>query len=273
MDPSGAGRMPAREALKIALGERHPVMGTFIQIGDPTIVEVLGRAGFDFGILDLEHGPLQTNSIAPMVRSADRTAFPLIVRLPMEKLAFVSQFLDSGCRGILAAKVGSVADAEQVVRAVRYPPLGDRGACLGTHANDYGWLDWADHVALADRSTVVGIALEGPRAIADADAILSVPGLDFVFVGIFDLAASLGIRPGLDLPEIQEAVRTIAQKAARHGVAAGAWAPTTLMAQRWLELGVTFLPISLDVLMWRSLCISTVEDWRARVESVGAAGA
>src|SRR3990172_3563824 len=212
MDPSGAGRMPAREALKIALGERHPVMGTFIQIGDPTIVEVLGRAGFDFGILDLEHGPLQTNSIAPMVRSADRTAFPLIVRLPMEKLAFVSQFLDSGCRGILAAKVGSVADAEQVVRAVRYPPLGDRGACLG-------------------------------------------------------------IRPGLDLPEIQEAVRTIAQKAARHGVAAGAWAPTTLMAQRWLELGVTFLPISLDVLMWRSLCISTVEDWRARVESVGAAGA
>jgi 4-hydroxy-2-oxoheptanedioate aldolase len=187
----------------------------------------------------------------------------------MEKLPFVSQFLDSGARGVLAAKVGSVSDAEQVVQAVRYPPLGDRGACLGTHANDYGWLEWSDHVAAADRSTVVGIALEGPRAIADADAILSIPGLDFVFVGIFDLAASLGLRPGLDLPEIQDAVRTIAESAARHGVAAGAWAPTPLMAQHWLDLGVTFLPVSLDVLMWRTLCMSTVADWRARVDARG----
>lgn len=256
-----------KEALKQALAERRPVMGTFIQIGDPTIVEVLGNAGFDFGILDLEHGGLQTDSVLPMVRSADRTGLPLLVRLPMEKLPFVSQFLDSGCRGVLAAKVGSVADAEQVVQAVRYPPLGDRGACLGTHANDYGWLEWSDHVSAADASTVVGIALEGPQAIADADAILSVPGLDFVFVGIFDLAASLGLKPGLDLPEIQDAVRKIAESAARHGVAAGAWAPDPKIAQHWLDLGVTFLPVSLDVLMWRTLAMATVADWRDRVDA------
>ena len=231
MNPAtGEGPRP-RQALKQALAERRPIMGTFIQIGDPTIVEVLGKAGFDFGILDLEHGGLQTSSVLPMVRAADRTGLPLIVRLPMEKLPFVSQFLDSGARGVLAAKVGSVADA----------------------------------------ATVVGVALEGPRAIADVDAILSVPGLDFVFVGIFDLAASLGLKPGLDLPEIQDAVRNIAGSAARHGLAAGAWAPDPTMAQHWLDLGVTFLPVSLDVLMWRSLCMSTVADWRSRVDARGAA--
>jgi 4-hydroxy-2-oxoheptanedioate aldolase len=244
-----------------ALAQRHPQLGIFLQLRDPYVVETVARSGFDFGILDLEHGSFALPYVADMVRAGDVQGFPLLARLPLEMLPFVGQLLDTGCAGVLCARVREPEEARQVVDAVRYPPAGGRGACVGTRANDFGWLGWPDHVSRAERKTVVGIALEGPEGIGNADAIMSVPGIDVVFVGIFDLAASLGLPGETGHPKVHDAVRVVAQKAAEHGIAAGAWAPTVEVGVKWRELGISFIPLATDTLLWREACVNAMTGW------------
>lgn len=254
---------PFRSAL---LG-REPVLGTFLQMGDPIAVEVLSRTGYDFAILDLEHGGLTLEQVVPMLRAADIMSFPLLARLPVTKLSMVDQLLDSGVAGVLVARVATADDARAAVRAVRYPPAGDRGACPGTRANEFGTLSWPDHVARAEREIVLGVALEGSEGIANADDVLAVPGIDFVFIGVFDLAASLGLPGQTDHPSVVDAVRSIATRAGGRGVAAGTWSPTIDVANEWYAQGATFLPVSTDVRMWRQVCLDTAGAWSTTVAS------
>jgi 4-hydroxy-2-oxoheptanedioate aldolase len=252
-----------RPHLRSALRSGRPVLGTFVQLGDPTALEVLARSGYDFALLDLEHGGLTLEAAMGLLRASAVTSFPLMVRLPVARLPLVDQLLDSGAIGILVARVTNVADAEAAVRAIRYPPDGERGACPGTRANDYGALSWPDHVARADAEIVVGVALEGTAAIDDAADILDVPGIDVAFVGIFDLAASLGLPGATDHPVVVAAVEGIAARCAERGIAAGTWSPTIDVAQTWFRRGATFLPVSTDVRMWRDACIATTAAWQA----------
>ncbi len=258
----GIAPAPTRAAtFRADLRARRPVLGTFVQLGDPIALEVLARSGYDFAILDLEHGGLTLDAAIRLLGAAAVTSFPLMARLPVTKLSMVDQLLDSGAAGILVARVGSVADAQAAVDAIRYPPDGSRGACPGTRANRFGELDWPEHVASAAREVVVGIALEGDAAIAHADDILAVPGLDVAFVGIFDLSASLGLPGQTDHPDVVDAVRTIARACLGHGLAAGTWSPSIERARRWMDEGATFLPVSTDVRSWRTACLATVHAW------------
>jgi 4-hydroxy-2-oxoheptanedioate aldolase len=244
---------------------REPVLGTFIQMADPLAVEMLSRTGFDFAILDLEHGGLTFEGVLPILRAADIVRFPLLARLPVSKLAMVDQLLDSGVAGILVARVATVEDARAAVRAVRYPPAGERGACPGTRANEFGALSWPEHLERASTEIVLGLALEGGEGISNAEEISAVPGIDLVFVGVFDLAASLGLPGQTDHPSVVEAVRTIAARSEHNGIAAGTWSPSIDVAQQWLEQGATFLPVSTDVRMWREACLATTGAWSATV--------
>lgn len=236
-------------------------------MGDPMSVEVLSRTGYDFAIIDLEHGGLTPDRVVPMLRSADITDFPLLARLPVTKLSMVDQLLNSGVTGVLVARVATREEALAAVRAIRYPPAGDRGACPGTRANEFGELAWPEHVERAAREIVVGVALEGREGIANADQVLAVPGIDLVFIGVFDLAASLGLPGQADHPAVLDAVRAIAGKSASSGVAVGTWSPTIDVASQWYAQGATFLPVSTDVRMWRESCLHAASTWSATVDA------
>jgi 4-hydroxy-2-oxoheptanedioate aldolase len=255
----------SRAGLKHALADRRHLLGTFLQVNDPTLVEVLGQAGFDFALIDLEHGGLTQASIGPLVRAADAVDLPLLVRLGADDLSGVGQILDTGCRGILAARVLSAEDARNVIKAAHYEPLGGRGACPGVRASGYGWSSWPDHVRLASESTIVGVAVESGAGIASLDSILAVPGLDFVFLGVFDLAKSLGHPGEVTHPDVVGALRSLVERAATYGIPVGTWAPDVDVARRWLGLGVTLMTVATDVLMWRSACVKTVSEWRRDV--------
>lgn len=245
------------------LRDRQRVLGTFVQTTDPAVVEIIGRAGFDFVFIDLEHGGLTPSAIAGHVRGADGVGLPLLVRLGLDDLSAIGPALDLGCQGVLVAQVGSAGDAQRVVSAARFPPEGDRGACPGIRASSHGWTAFPDYMERARAETVVGVAVEDPHAIAHLDEIIAVPGLDFVFVGVFDLSKSLG-RPGeLDHPSVADAVTRVAQEADDCGLVMGTWAPDPTIAARWLGAGARLVAIGTDVLLWRGACQDVVSAWQA----------
>jgi 4-hydroxy-2-oxoheptanedioate aldolase len=247
--------------LKARMRAGEAVFGTFVQIGDPAMLEIFGRAGADFAIIDFEHGGSSRDSVGPLVRAADVVGLPLLARVSPEELSRSSQMLDAGVRGLLVPRVSSVEQAVAAVDAARYHPLGDRGACPGIRSSDYGWLGWSEHESRAAQRTIVGVGIEGSTGLAAATEIAALPGIDFLFVGVFDLAHSLGHPGEVEHPEVIEALRGIVGIARTSGVAVGTWAPDLKVAARWQNLGVTVITVATDVLLWREACTQLITQW------------
>jgi 4-hydroxy-2-oxoheptanedioate aldolase len=249
--------------LKARMRAGQPVFGTFVQIGDPAMLEIFGRAGADFAIIDFEHGGSSLDSVGQLVRAADVVGLPLLARLGPEELSRASQLLDTGVRGLLVPRVSSVQQAAAATSAAHYHPLGDRGACPGIRSGDYGWLGWDEHESRAARRTIVGIGIEGATGLAAAAEISRLPGIDFLFVGVFDLAHSLGHPGEVEHREVIEALRDIVAIARISGVAVGTWAPDLKVAARWQDLGVTVVTVATDALLWREACTRLITRWQA----------
>jgi 2-keto-3-deoxy-L-rhamnonate aldolase RhmA len=249
---------PDRPSLRARILAGEAVLGTFVELPEPTIVEMLGRAGMDFAVVDLEHAGLTLSSVPNIVRAADVVGLPLIGRIPITRLSDVSRVLDTGVQGVLVARVQDQHEARAAVAACRFPPDGDRGACLGIRASDYGWQAWPDYVRRAREQTIVGVAVEGPEGIAAIDDVLATPGLDFVFVGAFDLSSALGHPGELTHPDVVAGLRSVADAARRAGRALAAWGSDPTVGKLWRSLGVTVLTVSTDALMWRDASLRLV---------------
>jgi len=256
------------EGVRARLRADEPLIGTFLQLSDPSVTEVVGRAGFDLAIIDLEHGGLAANAVAQHVRAADTVGLPVIVRTGLDGMHMLGPALDIGAQGVIAAQVASADDARKVVDAARFPPDGDRGACPGVRASRHGWEPYPSYMERARAETIVAVAVEGPDAIERLDAIASVPGIDMVFVGVFDLSKALGIPGQLDDPSVTDAVAFVAATTRAHGIAMGTWAPDVTTGARWLAAGARFLALGTDVLLWRQVCRQTIADWDAVRSSV-----
>jgi 4-hydroxy-2-oxoheptanedioate aldolase len=249
---------PSTRTLRTRILAGEPLLGTFIELAEPAIVEILGRAGLDFAVVDLEHAGLTISAVPDIVRAADVVGLPLIARIPIERLADVSRVLDLGVQGVLAARVGGRRAAEAAVAACRFPPAGDRGACLGIRASRYGWEDWPAYVRRASEETIVGVALEGPAGVAAVSDVLEADGLDFVFVGVFDLSSALGHPGELTHPKVVDGLRSVADSTRAAGRAMASWAPDPATGKRWRSLGVSLLTVSTDALLWRDASLRLV---------------
>jgi 4-hydroxy-2-oxoheptanedioate aldolase len=244
---------------RLALGT--PVLGTFLQMAEPTIVDVLARSGFDFGVADLEHGALDLRQAIDLARAADLHRFPLLARLPLERLVSAGQLLDSGFAGILVPQVATADEARRAVVAARYPPVGSRGACPGTRSDGFGTSPWQEHVRTADATTTVVVAVESAAGTEAASEICEVSGVDAVFIGVFDLSTSLGVPGQTDHPTVRHAVDHITHVARERGVPVGAWSPTLDATRGLVRKGMTFLPVSTDVLLWGDACRRVTGQW------------
>ncbi len=171
------------------------VVGTFSKSQDPAFIEIIGHAGFDFVVLDLEHGPNTVLSLQNLIRAAEVTGLVPIVRVKEDTPSLISEVLDAGAAGIQVPQISAKSEAEEVLQAARFNPLGMRGVCRFVRAADYSSLDRYEYFARAN-TTVIVMQLEGVGAVENIQEILSVPGLDIVFIGPYDLSQSLGSRIG-----------------------------------------------------------------------------
>jgi 4-hydroxy-2-oxoheptanedioate aldolase len=243
-----------------ALSERV-VVGPFSKSSDPAFIEIMGHTGFDFVVLDLEHGPNTVLSLQNLIRAAMVTGLFPIVRAKSHNLSSISEALDVGAGGIQAPNIGCKADAEAVVQAARFAPLGMRGVCRFVRAADYSSLDRYEYFARSN-TTLIVLQLEGAEAVRNIREILSVAGVDIVFIGPYDLSQSLGVPGDVDNPRVAEAMRKIVAECLERNVVVGTFVDTVEAARKWLSAGVRYLCYSVDVGLFTEKCRETVRSLR-----------
>ena len=196
---------------KLAAGE--PVFGASVMIPSPQIVEMLGAFGFDWVLLDCEHGTLTLESVELMAMAAEASGITAIARPTTKSAEHILQVLDRGVMGVQVPHVNTAADAREVVQAVKYHPLGRRGLAAGTRAAVYdAHGSMADYVRAANEATLIAIQLEEREAIENLDALLEVSDIDVFFVGPSDLSQSMGYPGNARAPAVAQAIERSFEK-------------------------------------------------------------
>jgi len=188
------GRERPGSTLRAALDERGHGLGTWVQMNSPEAGELAAAAGFDVVVIDMEHGAHDLPSVAQVVRAVQGRGGDAIVRVPDTSGAMIGRVLDVGARGVLVPGIRTVDDAVRAVRAARYAPAGDRGACPLVPASDHGLMPWSE-VARRAGETHVWLLVEHPDAVTDIDRIADAAasaGATALVLGPFDLAVAMG---------------------------------------------------------------------------------
>ena len=223
-------------------------MGAWLTIPSTVSAETVGRSSFDYVCVDNQHGVNDYQITVSMMQAILLGGGTPIVRVPWNEPGIIGKMLDAGAEGVIVPMVNSAAEAEAVVTACRYPPLGMRsfGPVLVMARVP-------DHTNIANSRTAVIPMIETVQALDHIDEILAVPGIDAIYVGPADLSLSLGLPPGNNdgRPEFDDALAAIVAACRRHGVVPGMHA-TGPLAERRLEQGFRMLTVSGDLIGMRS---------------------
>jgi len=235
--------------MKRGLAAGSTLLGTWLTASDPLVAERVAQAGWDWVLIDREHGAVDLHAAATMMAAIPPSspAVPLVRVLTHEPKS-IGQALDAGAHGVLVPMVMDAEEAAAVVRAARYPPAGTRSVAGGRAPLAFA-TDAATYFRRANDEVVVLVQIEHRAAVAEADAICAVDGIDGVFVGPSDLAASMGLEPGPDQrdPAFVEACLAVAGAARRHGVAAGIMVSGLEGFQFWRDRGFTLFGVTSDM--------------------------
>lgn len=228
--------------VKHALAAGKAQFGTLLNVGDPLVAEMMAAVGFDWLLVDTEHGPIDIVTSATMFATITRYPVAPLARVPAIHEAHFKRILDAGAWGVLAPNVRTREEAELTVAACRYPPAGVRSLGAGRFALSFK-TDPPTYFARANDEILVIVQIEHREAVGNIDAILSVPGVDACYVGPNDLCASMGLSPSLEPPhpEFEDAMRTVLAAARRHRVAAGIHAATSATVNRRIAEGWTLV--------------------------------
>jgi 2-keto-3-deoxy-L-rhamnonate aldolase RhmA len=224
---------------------REWLTGTFLNLGSPVTVEVAGLAGFDWLLIDHEHGPGGEDTLLHQLQAAAATpAFP-IVRIAINETARFKRALDMGALGVMVPYVNTAAETRAAVSAMRYPPHGVRGVAKFNRGAGFGG-DFEEYYAHAHERLVTVIQIETPEAIKNIDEIAAVDGADVLFVGPTDLSYNMGIRDQLESAPFVAALQKVSDAAKKHGKAAGILVHSTPLVAKVRDLGYTFTALGSD---------------------------
>lgn len=251
------------KSLKQRIRERGYALNIYCQSASPLIAEVLSREGFDAVTLDLQHGLIGYPDAVAMLTALSGGDVVPMVRTPALDSALVMKLLDAGALGITCASVDSAEQARGLVRACRYPPVGER-----SFGPVRASLLHSDYLNAANELVNVFAMIESAGAVERLTAILDTPGLDGVYIGPLDLAFSMGIVPN-DIgnlgPQLERTIDFIIKACRDRGLIAGMLAPDGLAAHRLLQRGCQFVTLASDLTALRS----AVRGWRAQLDQAG----
>ncbi len=217
------------------------LIGVFSDLASPLAAELCGQAGFDWIVLDLEHGAATEADLLALLYAVGTTSMAPIVRPQSAERLRVGRALDLGAEGIMLPQLQSADEVRAAVGYLRYPPVGQRGVALRTRGADMGALAHAD-VARVVNERVVGIVqVESPGTVADADEIAALEAVDVLFVGPADLSHGLGVPGRFDEPAYEAALRTVVRACEAHGKAAGILIYDAAALPPLLDLGFRFI--------------------------------
>jgi len=234
--------------VKAALRRGEAQVGSWLTLGSPFAARHLARAGFPWLTVDVEHSPVNWETAALMFGViADAGCVPL-ARVPSNSHENIKRALDNGAFGIVVPMVNTREEAEAAVAAARYHPAGRRSVGGSLHALGFGCTP-GEYYARANEELLVILQTEHVRAVENAEAICSVPGVDAIFIGPNDLLQSMGRTPAMETtdPEFVDALRVLRETAVRHGVAPGLHTGSAEAVKRRLAEGWKLLAIGSDL--------------------------
>jgi 4-hydroxy-2-oxoheptanedioate aldolase len=238
---------PNTTKAKLKAGET--VFGCFIRYPNASLVEVLGYQPWDFIVFDGEHGTIDPQDCENMVRAAELRGVTPIVRVTTNQAPIILRFMDSGAHGLHVPWVNTAAEAEAVVRAVKYEPRGVRGLAF-IRAADYGQtIPLGEYVQQANAETLVAIHVETITAVENLPEIVKIDGIDVIFIGPTDLSQSLGVPGQPQHPKVQEAISRIFDTVAGSDKVVGIMAPNVQAARQWRERGARYITIGFESLL------------------------
>ena len=194
---------------KLANGEK--VIGSWLQLASPISAEIMAKSGFDFLIVDMEHGPGDVLTLMSQLQAINAYGVDVIVRAPWNDFVTIKRILDVGTHGVHVPYVNTKEETIAAVKACKYPPEGNRGIAGSPRASGYG-MNSRNYLENANKEILVYVALETPTAVANLDDILTVEGVDGIFIGPADLSTSMGHFFNPSHPEVQETIRKIEEK-------------------------------------------------------------
>ncbi len=234
---------PFRQALKSA-GSQPPI-GTWIMSASPLVAEAVGHAGFDWGVIDMEHSPLDLQEVVQMLQAVGNTKMVPVLRVPWNDAVVVKRVLDAGATTVLFPFVQNAGEAAAAVAATRYPPEGRRGMAGMSRATRFGTLP--DYVHTANQGIGVIVQIESMAAIEALDAIAAVPGVDALFIGPADLSADMGLVGQMMHPRVMDVMARAARRCAMLGMPVGTIGGNAQEVARYRASGFTFVALGSDL--------------------------
>jgi 4-hydroxy-2-oxoheptanedioate aldolase len=234
-----------KNRLKELLKAGKPAIGTLVALPSPPAVEILASVGFDWLVIDSEHGPIDVETLHAMIRATSGTQTVPAVRVARNLDWLAKQVLDIGAMGVMMPSVNSREEALTAVRAVRYPPEGNRGFGPTFAALRWG-LAAAEYSTIANSEVMAIVQIEHIDAVHRIDEILAVPGVDLPLIGPYDLSGSLGLLGQVAHPAVQEAIAHVLAAARKVKIPVGIFGTTPDEINRYLEQGFQAVLIGAD---------------------------
>ncbi|MEZ0155756.1 MAG: HpcH/HpaI aldolase/citrate lyase family protein [Candidatus Reddybacter sp.] len=230
---------------KQPLNKGELLLGTLVSIASPQVAEILAQAGFDWLFLDGEHSSLSDGQIEQLIQAA--APRPCLVRVHSLDEIAIKKALDSGASGIIVPQINNAEQAARAVAFAKYPPQGQRGVGIA-RAQGYGFA-FQGYIEQANDEVVIVVQAEHAQAVENIEAIASTPGVDGVFIGPYDLSASLGKMGQLDDPVVVKAIEHITQTCLTAGVKLGVFTTSAKAAIPYIERGFTLITAGTDTLL------------------------
>ena len=247
---------------KALLGGGRPLVGIWSMLNSTNAVEGLSSSGFDWILLDGEHTPMSLADMISHLRALKGSPLVPIVRIVWNDLALMKQHLDAGATTLMLPYIQTADEAEQAARSMRYPPRGVRGVAVIHRASRYGSL--AGYAARADETLCLIVQIETRAALDRLEEIAAVDGVDALFLGPGDLAASIGLIGRPDHPDVTALIEEALARACRAGKPVGVLAPNADLAERHIRSGFDFVSVANDA----AVLFRTAEQLAGRFRSI-----
>ena len=254
--------MYRKNSLKQRLVNGENVLGCWTFLGNPQVVEILSLAGFDYLLLDQEHGLGDPSSLPAQFQAMSATSTVGVVRVPWNDHVYLKRVLDAGAEAVLIPGVDTAEEARAAVAACLYPPRGRRGtAASSVRASSYGMAP--DYVATCAENLLISCQIESAKAVENIDEILAVDGIDMIFIGPFDLSATVGQMGNLKHPEVARLIGRAEERIRAAGRPMGTVPHPGCTWKDMFARGYQFVNAGSDVARLRDGSLGDVKEFRA----------
>lgn len=246
--------------LKRKLNEGKAAIGTFIVCNAPDLVEIAGLAGFDFVIIDNEHGPIRAESSQHLIRAAEVRGITPIVRIPDRLESTILHTMDIGAQGIQVPQVNDANAAKEIIERSKYQPVGKRGLAFPKSA-DYGFCDINNYTNSANEETLIITHCENKICLENLEEICKIPEIDVIFLGPYDMSQSMGVTGQVTHELVENAVVKVLEITKNYNKIAGIFAGNGEIAKKRAEQGFKYIAMGMDTTLFSAKCVEEINKF------------